>query len=388
MKLGLEVFLEKYTKDYSTERIGLLTNLTGVNHQLESTIDLFYSHQHLNLTALFGPEHGLRGEVQEGKLIDSSVDPYTGVPIHSLYNKDKKPNVEMLKDVDVVFCDLQDIGTRYYTFIYSMANTMQICGQEEKKVVVLDRPNPINGIDVEGNLVQDAFRSFVGKFPIPVRHGMTIGELARLFKHEFNIACDLEVIPMEGWNREQYFDQTDLYWVSPTPNTTTIDMCMLYPGTCLIEGTNISEGRGTTKPFEVIGAPFIDGRKLAEALKSLSLPGVQFRPAVFKPMYQKFAGEVCEGIQVHISNKDTLSAFDIGISILETIYRLYPEQMTFIQAGEQNRYFIDLLAGTDQLRKQIIQGDTTDFREQLPTAVQQFMAMRENYLLYPTNDMA
>lgn len=337
---------------------------------------------------MFGPEHGLRGEVQEGKLIDSSVDPYTGVPIHSLYNKDKKPNVEMLKDVDVVFCDLQDIGTRYYTFIYSMANTMQICGQEGKKVVVLDRPNPINGIDVEGNLVQDAFRSFVGKFPIPVRHGMTIGELARLFKHEFNIACDLEVIPMEGWNREQYFDQTDLYWVSPTPNTTTIDMCMLYPGTCLIEGTNISEGRGTTKPFEVIGAPFIDGRKLAEALKSLSLPGVQFRPAVFKPMYQKFAGEVCEGIQVHISNKDTLSAFDIGISIVETIYRLYPEQMTFIQAGEQNRYFIDLLAGTDQLRKQIIQGDTTDFREQLPTAVQQFMAMRENYLLYPTNDMA
>jgi uncharacterized protein YbbC (DUF1343 family) len=384
MKLGLEVFLEKKTEEYVGKRIGLLTNLTGVNHDLESTIDLFYKHPCIQLTALFGPEHGLRGEVQEGKLIDSSVDAYTGVPIFSLYNKEKKPNVEMLKDVDVVFCDLQDIGTRYYTFIYSLANTMQICGQEGKKVVVLDRPNPINGITMEGNLVEEDFRSFVGKFPIPVRHGMTIGELAHLFKNEFSIDCDLEVIPMEGWSRDMYFDQTDLFWVSPTPNTTTMDMCVLYPGTCLIEGTNLSEGRGTTKPFEVIGAPFIDGRKLADEMNALNLKGVRFRQAVFKPMYSKHEGEVCEGVQVHVSDRHNLHAFEIGISLLETIYRLYTDKVEFIQAGKRNQYFLDLLAGTDQLRKQIEQGNTSAIRAQAREQTQQFETIRKNYLLYTT----
>lgn len=384
MKLGLEVFLENNTEEYIGKKIGLLTNLTGVNHDLESTIDLFYKHPNIQLTALFGPEHGLRGEVQEGKLIDSSVDAYTGVPVFSLYNKEKKPNVEMLKNVDVVFCDLQDIGTRYYTFIYSLANTMQICGQEGKKVVVLDRPNPINGITMEGNLVDEDFRSFVGKFPIPVRHGMTIGELAHLFKNEFSIECDLEVVPMEGWSRDMYFDQTDLYWVSPTPNTTTMDMCVLYPGTCLIEGTNLSEGRGTTKPFEVIGAPFIDGRELADEMNALNLKGVRFRQAVFKPMYSKHEGEVCEGVQVHVSDRHNLHAFEIGISLLETIYRLYPDKVEFIQAGKRNQYFLDLLAGTDQLRKQIELGNTSAIRTQSREQTQQFETIRKNYLLYTT----
>ncbi|WP_047984447.1 exo-beta-N-acetylmuramidase NamZ family protein [Ornithinibacillus californiensis] len=382
MKLGLEVFLDKYVDNYEGKRIGLLTNLTGVNHQLEATIDLFYRHDQINLTALFGPEHGIRGEVQEGKLIDSSVDTYTGVPIHSLYNKEKKPNVDMLQDVDVVFCDLQDIGARYYTFIYSLANTMQMCGQEGKKVVVLDRPNPINGITIEGNLVENEFQSFVGKFPIPVRHGMTIGELALLFKNEFAIDCDVEVIPMEGWSREMYFDQTDLFWVSPSPNTTTMDMCVLYPGTCLVEGTNLSEGRGTTKPFEVIGAPFIDSRKLTEELNALKIEGVRFRPTVFKPMYSKHAGEVCEGVQVHVSDRSKLRSFEMGIRLLETIYRLYPEDVEFIQAGKLNRYFLDLLAGTDKLRKQVIQGDTKEFRAQLPEDTQRFEKVRKKYFLY------
>lgn len=387
MRLGLEVFLERHTTNYAGKRIGLLTNLTGVNHELESTIDLFYKHEGIQLTALFGPEHGLRGEVQEGKLIDSSIDPYTGIPVYSLYNKDKKPNVTMLHDVDVVFCDLQDIGTRYYTFIYSLANTMKICGQEGKKVVVLDRPNPINGVTVEGNIVEEDFRSFVGQFPIPVRHGMTIGELAQLFQKEYAIDCEVEVIPMEGWSRDLYFDQTDLHWVSPTPNTTTMDMCLLYPGTCLIEGTNLSEGRGTTKPFEIIGAPFIDGRKLADEMNSQNLPGVRFRHTVFKPMYQKYEGEVCEGVQIHISDRNRLKAFELGISLLETVYRLYPEQVTFIQSGEQNRYFLDLLAGTDQLRNQIQQGNTIEFRSQLSNTVKQFEAIKRNYLLYTAKEI-
>lgn len=382
MKLGLEVFLENHVDEFSGKRIGLLTNLTGVNHKLETTIDLFHQHKKLQLTALFGPEHGIRGEVQEGKLIESSIDPYTGIPIYSLYNKEKKPNVEMLKEVDVVFCDLQDIGARYYTFIYSLANTMQICGQEGKKVVVLDRPNPINGQSVEGNIVEKDFQSFVGKFPISVRHGMTIGELALLFKHEFGVDCELEVIPMDGWSREKYFDQTDLFWVSPSPNTTNMDMCVLYPGTCLVEGTNLSEGRGTTRPFEVIGAPFMDSRKLADKLNGLNMEGVRFRPAVFKPMYQKHAGEVCEGVQIHVADRIKLQPFEMGILILETIYKLYPDKLEFIHAGKLNRYFLDLLAGTDKLRKQIIKGDTTPFRAQLQDDINQFELIRKNYLLY------
>ncbi|MFS0674127.1 exo-beta-N-acetylmuramidase NamZ domain-containing protein [Ornithinibacillus sp. 179-J 7C1 HS] len=382
MKLGLEVFLENHVDEFSGKRIGLLTNLTGVNHKLETTIDLFHQHKKLQLTALFGPEHGIRGEVQEGKLIESSIDPYTGIPIYSLYNKEKKPNVEMLKEVDVVFCDLQDIGARYYTFIYSLANTMQICGQEGKKVVVLDRPNPINGQSVEGNIVEKDFQSFVGKFPISVRHGMTIGELALLFKHEFGVDCELEVIPMDGWSREKYFDQTDLFWVSPSPNTTNMDMCVLYPGTCLVEGTNLSEGRGTTRPFEVIGAPFMDSRKLADKLNGLNMEGVRFRPAVFKPMYQKHAGEVCEGVQIHVADRINLQPFEMGILILETIYKLYPDKLEFILAGKLNRYFLDLLAGTDKLRKQIIKGDTTPFRAQLQDDINQFELIRKNYLLY------
>ncbi|MEN2768653.1 exo-beta-N-acetylmuramidase NamZ family protein [Ornithinibacillus xuwenensis] len=382
MKLGLEVFLEKHTRQYTDKKIGLLTNLTGVNHELKSTIDLFHEHEHISLTALFGPEHGIRGEVQEGKLIESTVDSFTGVPVYSLYNKKKQPNHEMLDEVDVVFCDLQDIGSRYYTFIYSLANMMKICGEKEKKVVVLDRPNPINGLMVEGNIIEDGFQSFVGQFPLPVRHGMTIGELALLFTNKFNIDCSLEVIPMEGWTRDMYFEQTNLLWVSPTPNTTTMDMCILYPGTCLIEGTNLSEGRGTTKPFEVIGAPFINGRKLADEMNALSIPGVLFRPTVFMPMYQKYEGEVCEGVQVHVTDRNVLQAFELGILLLEKVYQLYPKHIEFIRGGKENRYFIDLLAGTDKLRKQVIEGNTRTFRNQLTKYVEQFKQVRNSYLLY------
>ncbi len=383
MKLGIEVFLEKYTEKFKGERIGLLTNLTGVNHHLESTIDLMHAHKDINLTTLFGPEHGLRGEVCEGEWVDSTSDPATGIPIYSLYNQEKKPDKTMLKDADVIFCDLQDIGVRYYTFIYSMANMMKICGEQDKKIVILDRPNPINGNDLEGNLVDPAFQSFVGQFPIPVRHGLTIGELAILFKYEFNIECDVEVIKMEDWSRNMYFDQTDLYWVSPTPNTTTLDMCLLYPGTCLIEGTNISEGRGTTKPFEVIGAPFINGKKLAEELKTCHLDGVLFRPTLFRPMYQKHAGNVCEGIQLHIADRSKMNAFEIGIFLLDAMYKLYPNKIKFIRNEEFNKhYFLDLLAGTNQLREYITSRNTVEFFKQVPEAISKFKKLRKDYLLY------
>lgn len=383
MKLGSEVFFEKHTALYKNRRIGLLTNLTGVNQKLEATIDLFAKHEDLNLTVLFGPEHGIRGEAREGEWVESSVDPSTNVPVYSLYNADKTPNKEMLLNVDVVFCDLQDIGSRYYTFIYTMANVMKLCKEEGKQFVVLDRPNPINGLGVEGNSVQDGYHSFVGQYSIPVRHGMTIGELAYMFNTEFGIGCELDVIEMSEWSREHYFDETGLYWVSPTPNATGVDMCLLYPGICLIEGTNISEGRGTTKPFEVIGAPFIDGRRLAMELSLSGLGGVIFRPTVFKPMFNKFVGEVCEGVQIHITNRSTLKPYLVGLTLIKVLRELYPEKLEFIKSKDfNNAFFLDLLAGTNELREQLIEGDIVEFKKNSEHDEILFLAKRASYLLY------
>lgn len=383
MKLGVEVFLEKHITKYEGKRIGLLTNLTGVNQQLKSTIDLFYHHKNIQLTTLFSPEHGLRGEVKEGEWIDSAIDTYTQLPVYSLYNKEKRPTPNMFKEVDVVFCDLQDIGSRYYTFIYTLAHMMKICRDLDIQVVVLDRPNPINGVDVEGNCVKEGFTSFVGEFPIPIRHGLTIGEIAILFNNEFHIHCHLEVIRMEGWSRTDYFTDTDLLWVSPTPNTTGQEMCLLYPGTCLIEGTNLSEGRGTTKPFEVIGAPFINGRQLAEEMNQLNLDGVLFRPTVFKPYISKHAHTVCEGVYLHITNREQLQPVKVGIKLLEVIFKRYPKQAQFIRSADfNNRYFIDLLAGTDELRKQLLLQNVEPFLQQMKYEAKAFHKVRDAYLLY------
>ncbi|MBO1004665.1 exo-beta-N-acetylmuramidase NamZ family protein [Pseudogracilibacillus auburnensis] len=383
MKLGLEVFLEKHAALYRGKKIGLLTNVTGVNKQLVSSIDLFYEHKEINLTTLFSPEHGLRGDVKEGKWIDSTIDPYTRLPVFSLYNKEKKPNTEMLANVDVVFCDLQDIGSRYYTFIYSIANMLKVCRAQGKQVVVLDRPNPINGLEVEGNIVQDGFTSFVGEYPVAMRHGLTIGEIITLFNEEYAIHCDLKVIQMEGWRRERYFDETELLWVSPTPNTTNVEMCLLYPGTCLIEGTNLSEGRGTTKPFEIVGAPFMNGHKLAKEMNSRNLTGVIFRPTTFRPSISKFAGELCEGVQIHIIDRKNVRPVLIGVTLLSVIFTLYPRQASFIRSSDfNNRYFLDLLAGTDELRKQLLMNDIQPFIDRIKQDQETFEKTRNKYLFY------
>lgn len=277
MKLGVTVFLEDYIQKFQGQRIGLVTNMTGVDSSLIPTIDLFYEHSDIHLTALYGPEHGIRGDMKEGEKIESSIDPYTNLPVYSLYGEHRKPSKEMLDPVDVIVFDLQDIGARYYTYIYTMAYVMEACAENGKHFVVLDRPNPISGIATEGNLVEEDLRSFVGLYPIPNRHGMTVGEIAQLYKYEFGIKCELTVIPMEDWHRDMYFDETGLFWVPPSPNSTGIDMSILYPGTCLIEGTNLSEGRGTTKPFEYIGAPFIEGYRLAKAFNERNIPGILAR---------------------------------------------------------------------------------------------------------------
>lgn len=381
MKLGLDVFIEKEFEKYKGKRIGLITNMTGVNKALVASIDLFYQHQDINLVALYAPEHGIRGDAKEGEQVSSSVDPTTGLPVHSLYGDTRKPSQEMLQDVDVLVFDLQDIGSRYYTFIYTMAYVMEACKENDKQFIVLDRPNPINGISVEGNLIEEDVRSFVGLLPIPNRHGMTVGELALLFKDEFGYACDLTVIPMEGWKREMHFDETGLNWVSPTPNTTDIDMMILYPGTCLIEGTNLSEGRGTTKPFEHIGAPYINGQELAKKFNELALPGVIARPTSFIPTYQKHQGKTCSGIQLHVVDRHKLNSLEMGIYLIKIISEMYPIDFEFIE-NENGKFFFDLLAGTKELKNLILNETTHDFIEQYQVGSETFKQLKEKYHLY------
>ncbi|WP_042459395.1 exo-beta-N-acetylmuramidase NamZ family protein [Neobacillus dielmonensis] len=382
MKIGLDVFFEKNVSEYKGKRLGLVTNMTGVNHKLIPAIDLFHEHPDLHLTALYGPEHGIRGSAKEGEGVDSFVDPYTNVPVYSLYGTSKKPSKDMLDPVDVVFFDLQDIGARYYTYIYTMAYMMEACAEHGKKFVVLDRPNPISGTAVEGNLVEEDVRSFVGLYPIPNRHGMTVGELSLLYKHEFGLNCNLAVIPMEGWNREQYYDETGLFWVPPSPNTTSIDMAALYPGTCLVEGTNLSEGRGTTRPFEYVGAPFIDGYRLAKAFNEKQLPGVVARPITFVPTYSKHKDAACEGVQIHVVDRRKVHSLKTGLTLIEMIANMYQNDFQFVQYGENPRYMFDLLAGSKQLRDQIRNGQTQAFLDHCAEQTEAFNIRRNPYLLY------
>lgn len=382
MKLGVDVFLEQYVSKFVGKRIGLVTNMTGVNHRLTPTIDLFYDHPDINLTALYGPEHGIRGDAKEGEIVESSIDKYTNLPVYSLYGASKKPSKEMLENVDVVVFDLQDIGARYYTFIYTMAYVMEACAEHGKHFVVLDRPNPISGVSMEGNIVQEDVRSFVGLYPLPNRHGMTVGELANLYKHEFGIHCELTVVPMNGWERRMYFDETGLLWVPPSPNTTGIDMSTLYPGTCLVEGTNLSEGRGTTRPFEYVGAPYIEGYLLAKRFNERKVPGVIARPVSFVPTYQKHKDKVCEGVQLHVVNRMELHSLKTGLTLLELIAEMYPDDFTFLQQGESKKYFFDLLAGTKTLREKILNGKVQGFLESSIAKLDSFSEIRKPYLIY------
>nr|WP_255437458.1 DUF1343 domain-containing protein [Thalassobacillus sp. CUG 92003] len=373
--------MESDFKRFNNQRIGLLTNITGVNQSLVPAIDLFDKHPGIHLTALFSPEHGIRGDIKEGEEVSSYTDPYTQLPIYSLYGENRVPSEAMMDEVDVIVFDLQDIGSRYYTFIYSMANVMEACEKWNKQLVVLDRPNPISGAKTEGNIVEKELRSFVGMLPIANRHGMTVAELAKMFKHEFGYACDLTVIPMQGWKRDMYFDDTPLFWVPPTPNVTHTDMMTLYTGTCLLEGTNLSEGRGTTKPFEVVGAPFIDGNQLAEEFNNQHLPGVKARPMSFIPNTQKFENEICGGIQLHVVNKEAIQSLKTGVKLLETVARLYPDKVQF-HKDEQDQYFFDLLAGTKTLRNQIMTSTTDNFLAACESQIATFNEVRAPYLLY------
>lgn len=352
VKLGIDR-INEYKHIFENKRIGLITNPTGVNSEMISSIDILK--QLSNLVALYSPEHGVRGNIQAGMKLDAYIDEKTNCKVHSLYGTTKKPTEEMLKDIDILCIDIQDIGSRFYTFIYTMAYAMQACQEFNKEFVVFDRPNPINGLDVEGNQLDINFKSFIGLYPITQRYGLTIGELANLFNEEYQINCKLTVIPMENYNRSMYYDETGLnFWIMPSPNIPTLDTAIVYNGTCIFEGTNVSEGRGTTKPFEIVGAPFIKGDELANYLNKLNLPGVHFSEIFFTPTFSKHAKKLCGGVQLHLNNRKIFKPVQTGITMLYAIKGLYNEHFSYNKPYKEGMHpMIDLNCGTDVVSNNI-----------------------------------
>ena len=387
IKLGLETLLEQASGYLGNERVGLICNQASVDHGFRHAADLLYEHADVNLRALFGPQHGIRGDVQDNMIeTDHTVDAATGLPIYSLYSETREPTEAMLKEVDVLVFDMQDVGCRIYTFAYTMANAMVAAKRFGKKVIVCDRPNPINGRDVAGNVLETEQASFVGLFPMPTRHGMTLGELAQLFNDKFGIACDLSVIPMEGWNRDCWLDETDTPWVLPSPNIPTLDSATVFPGTVHFEGTQVSEGRGTTRPFELIGAPYIDPEKYAQRLNGLNFPGVYFRSCVFRPTFQKHGGVSCGGVQIHVIDRRAFEPVSVGVAMVKVSYEIYPGEFRWKEPPYEyvyDRNPFDVIAGTSRTREVIESGGSIeDLWSWWAPNLDEFKKVRENYLLY------
>lgn len=387
IKLGLEKVLENPVKYFGNQRVGLICNQATVNHQFQHAADLFFEHPEIKLTTLFGPQHGIRGDVQDNMIeTGHTTDPQTELPIYSLYSETRQPTENMLSNVDALVFDLQDVGTRVYTFIYTMANAMKACAKFGKKFFVLDRPNPINGVDVEGNILELGHESFVGMFPIPMRHGMTIGELAKMFNKDFELHCDLEVITMDGWSREDYGDETDCPWVMPSPNMPTVDTAVVFPGTVYFEGTLMSEGRGTTRPFEIIGASYINSKNYADALNALNLEGVIFRPIGFIPTFQKEAGKGCGGVFIHVTNRDLFKPVITGIAMAKVAFDLYPNDFKWKNTPYEyvfDRNPFDVIHGSTKLREAFEQGKSVkEIQGMWTNGEQDFIKQREPFLLY------
>lgn len=385
--LGIEKLLTGCVESLRGARVGLICNQASVDHTLTHTADLLSAHDACKLTALFGPQHGIRGEVQDNMVeTGHTFDRATGVPVYSLYSETREPTVEMLKETDVLVFDLQDVGCRIYTFIYTLANCMRAAGRLGKKVIVCDRPNPITGLFVEGNVLETEYASFVGQFPIPTRHGMTVCELARLFAEHFGIECEVEVIAMDGWERAFWLDETDAPWVLPSPNMPTLETATVFPGTVHLEGTQVSEGRGTTRPFELVGAPYVDPYELAESLRGLSLSGVHFRPCGFRPTFQKHADRICGGVQIHATDRDSFQPVITGIAIVKAIHELYPDEFRWKEPPYEyvfDKNPFDVIAGTGSLRLQIERHDSLEtIRQSWSGGLEVFERLRQRCLLY------
>ena len=388
--LGLEKLLANPSEYLCGSTLGLVANQTSLTCDGQFSIGQFHSNKSFKLKALLAPEHGIYGVNQDMALVADETDPLSGLSVQSLYGTDASsltPSPTLLNGIDNLVFDIQDVGSRYYTFIYTLANCMKTCAKSNTRMIVCDRPNPINGVAVEGNLVEKKFQSFVGQYPIPNRHGMTVGELAVLFNEYFGIKCDLKVIPMEGWERSMWYDQTGLPWVSPSPNMPTLSTATVYPGMCLIEGTLLSEGRGTTLPFEQVGAPYINAETLAKTLNKENLPGLFFRPQYFKPQFQKWSGTICGGVQIHVTERNKIKPLATSITVLFSIKKLYPDDFSWrTEAYEfvNDRLAIDLLYGNQTLRE-AIETDTlsiNNLKSAWEEDIKIFSPQREACLIY------
>lgn len=385
--VGLENLLGKQSSLVKGVRVGLVCNQASVDHNFHHAADLFHAHPDINLTALFGPQHGSRGDLQDNMIeTEHAVDRITQVPVFSLYSETREPTEEMLKNVDVMVFDMQDVGCRIYTFNYTMANCMRAAARFGKKVIVCDRPNPIGGAAVAGNVLDPEYASFVGQFPLPTRYGMTVAELAKMFNDHFSIGCDLEIVPLDGWSRTDWFDDTDAPWVMPSPNIPTVDSTVVFPGTVHFEGTQISEGRGTTRPFELVGAPYIVPEQYADRLNAIGLPGVYFRACVFQPTFQKHARVSCSGVQLHVTNRQDFEPVLVGVAMVKTAFEMYPEEFRWKEPPYEyvyDRNPFDVIAGTNQMREAFERGDSLETIEGSWRApLQAFKKVRERFLIY------
>lgn len=390
VRTGLDVWAAEGFERLRGKRVGAIVNPTSVDSQFRHLADLLAAADGVTLGALFGPEHGVRGEAQYMVAVeDVARDPRTGAPVYSLYGstfESLSPKPQWLEGLDALVFDIQDVGSRYYTYVYTMALAMQAAAKAGIEFYVLDRPNPIDGVHVEGNLVSERCRSFVGLYPIPNRHGMTAGELARLFDAQQGWGTKLTVVRCEGWRRSQSWAETGLPFISPSPNMPTPDTALVYPGMCLGEGTNVSEGRGTCRPFEQFGAPWIRSDALIERLERDDLPGVRFRACGFTPTFDKFKGESCNGAFIHVVDRDAFRPLRTGVAIFKAIHDLYPRAFAWREDAYEfveDVPAFDLLCGTDQVRRGIEAGhELQRLFEGFDSERAAFDAERQKYLLY------
>jgi uncharacterized protein YbbC (DUF1343 family) len=387
VSLGIDRLLGADRALVKGRRIGVVCNPASIDGRFRHTADRLVEDPDLTVAALFGPQHGFRSDLQDNMVeTPHTRDARRRVPVYSLYSETREPTAAMLDGLDALVIDLQDVGTRVYTFVYTMANCMRAAARHGVRVIVCDRPNPIGGDEVEGNLLDERWTSFVGQFPIPMRHGMTIGELARLFNDAFGINCALDVIPVEGWRRSMYYDETGLPWVIPSPNLPTLDSAIVYPGAVLFEGTKLSEGRGTTRPFELIGAPWIDGERLADAMNARGLPGVHFRPVFFEPTFQKHAKQTCGGCQIHVTDRRAFRPVRTAVHLIDGFRSEAPDRFAWREPPyeyEHDKEPIDILYGTDGLRAALASGTGVDaLTSSWAQDEASFRRQRDPFLLY------
>ncbi|MDI6784673.1 MAG: DUF1343 domain-containing protein [bacterium] len=387
VKPGISVLLKEQKELIAGKRVGLITNPTGITPNLISTADAIAKIRGTKLTALYGPEHGIRGDIFAGDTVDTYTDAKTGVPVYSLYGKTRKPTQEMLENIDALIFDIQDVGSRYYTYVYTMAYAMEAAKEKGIPFIVLDRPNPINGELIEGPVLDPKFSSFIGLYSIPIVHGLTVGELAKLFNQEFNIHCDLRIVPVKGWKRTMTFTETKLPWVATSPHIPQPSTVWYYATTGFIgELHTICIGVGYTLPFEIVGASWINGERLAKELNREKLPGIIFRPLTFRAYYYIFKDQVCQGIQVHITKLKEFSPVMVGMHILATIYKMYPERTIFPadlpQPGSRLKMFYQAI-GSDSVQKMLEQGKSAEeIIASWQEGLEAFKKVREKYLLY------